>query len=40
VQRTETLLTLAEMQPKRFATQLIESMRAALDGQANHGGTT
>jgi Lrp/AsnC family transcriptional regulator, leucine-responsive regulatory protein len=40
VQRTETLLTLAEMKPKRFATQLIESMRAALDGQANHGGTT
>jgi Lrp/AsnC family transcriptional regulator, leucine-responsive regulatory protein len=38
VQRTETLLTLAEMQPKRFATQLIDSMRAALDGQANHGG--
>src|SRR5450631_1235383 len=40
VQRTETLLTLAEMKPKRSATQLIESMRAALDGQANHGGTT
>ncbi len=35
VQRTETLLTLAEMQPKRFATQLIDSMRAALDGAAH-----
>ena len=38
VQRTETLLTLAEMQPKSFATQLIDSMRSALDGHALHGG--
>jgi DNA-binding Lrp family transcriptional regulator len=30
VQRTETLLTLAEMQPKDFAAQLITSMRAEL----------
>ena len=38
VQRTETLLTLAEMQPKAFATQLIDSMRSALDGHALHRG--
>jgi Lrp/AsnC family transcriptional regulator, leucine-responsive regulatory protein len=38
VQRTETLLTLAEMQPKSFATQLIDSMRSALDNHALHGG--
>jgi Lrp/AsnC family transcriptional regulator for asnA, asnC and gidA len=39
VQRTETLLTLAEMQPKSFATQLIDSMRSALDSHAlQHGG--
>ena len=39
VQRTETLLTLAEMQPKSFATQLIDSMRAAVDARAQQGGT-
>jgi DNA-binding Lrp family transcriptional regulator len=38
VQRTETLLTLAEMQPKSFATQLIDSMRSALDTHTLHGG--
>jgi DNA-binding Lrp family transcriptional regulator len=38
VQRTETLLTLAEMHPKAFATQLIDSMRLALDSHAVHGG--
>lgn len=38
VQRTETLLTLAEMQPKSFATQLIDSMRSALDSHALHRG--
>jgi DNA-binding Lrp family transcriptional regulator len=39
VQRTETLLTLAEMRPKQFTTQLIESMRHALNGRAQQGGT-
>ena len=38
VQRTETLLTLAEMQPKSFATQLIDSMRSALDSHSLHRG--
>ena len=38
VQRTETLLTLAEMRPKAFATQLIDSMRSALDSHALHEG--
>ncbi|MEO8898705.1 MAG: Lrp/AsnC family transcriptional regulator [Candidatus Dormibacter sp.] len=34
VQRTETLVTLAEMKPKRFAVQLLHSMRAQLAGAA------
>jgi Lrp/AsnC family transcriptional regulator for asnA, asnC and gidA len=38
VQRTETLVTLAEMQPKRFAVQLLESVRSELDMRASHGG--
>jgi Lrp/AsnC family transcriptional regulator for asnA, asnC and gidA len=38
VQRTETLVTLAEMQPKHFAIQLLESMRGALEGRAQQGG--
>ncbi len=38
VQRTETLVTLAEMQPKRFAIQLLDSMRGTLDGAAQQGG--
>jgi Lrp/AsnC family transcriptional regulator, leucine-responsive regulatory protein len=38
VQRTETLVTLAEMQPKRFAIQLLESMRGAPDNRAQQGG--
>ncbi|MDQ6846036.1 MAG: Lrp/AsnC family transcriptional regulator [Candidatus Dormibacteraeota bacterium] len=32
VQRTETLVTLAEMKPKRFAVQLLDSTRAQLAG--------
>ncbi|MFN2450896.1 MAG: Lrp/AsnC family transcriptional regulator, partial [Candidatus Dormibacteria bacterium] len=40
VQRTETLLTLAEMQPKNFASQLIAAMRANVpDTRAHQGGT-
>ncbi|MDQ2959526.1 MAG: Lrp/AsnC family transcriptional regulator [Candidatus Dormibacteraeota bacterium] len=38
VQRTETLVTLAEMQPKQFAVQLLESMRGALDTRVHQGG--
>lgn len=39
VQRTETLLTLAGMQPKHFAAQLISSMRTDLaDTRAPQGG--
>ncbi|HEX4755285.1 MAG TPA: Lrp/AsnC family transcriptional regulator [Candidatus Dormibacteraeota bacterium] len=38
VQRTETLVTLAEMHPKRFAIQLLDSMRGQLDGPAHQGG--
>jgi DNA-binding Lrp family transcriptional regulator len=38
VQRTETLVTLAEMRPKRFAIQLLDSMRGALEGPAHQGG--
>ena len=38
VQRTETLVTLAEMQPKQFAVRLLESMRGAYDARAHHGG--
>ncbi len=37
VQRTETLVTLAEMQPKRFAIRLLESVQA-LDRRAQQGG--
>jgi Lrp/AsnC family leucine-responsive transcriptional regulator len=33
VQRTETLVTLAEMQPKRFAIQLLDSMHSELAQQ-------
>ncbi len=38
VQRTETLVTLAEMQPKQFAVQLLDSMRGSCDGRAHQGG--
>ncbi|MGH7721246.1 MAG: Lrp/AsnC family transcriptional regulator [Candidatus Dormibacteria bacterium] len=38
VQRTETLVTLAEMQPKRFAIQLLDSMRAGCDTRVRQGG--
>ncbi len=38
VQRTETLVTLAEMQPKHFATQLLDSMRGSFDNRAQQGG--
>jgi Lrp/AsnC family leucine-responsive transcriptional regulator len=38
VQRTETLVTLAEMQPKQFAVQLLDSMRGAFDSRAHQGG--
>jgi DNA-binding Lrp family transcriptional regulator len=38
VQRTETLVTLAEMQPKHFAIQLLDSMRSELEGRAQQGG--
>lgn len=38
VQRTETLVTLAEMQPKHFALQLLQSMREALPARAHQGG--
>ncbi len=34
VQRTETLLGLAGMQPKRFIPDLIDSLRASVDGEA------
>ncbi len=34
VQRTETLVTLAEMQPKQFAIPLLDSMRGAHQGGA------
>ena len=39
VQRTETLVTLAEMQPKQFAVQLLLSMRGELEGRAHQGAT-
>ena len=38
VQRTETLVTLAEMQPKRFAVQLLDSMHSEIAGAAPQGG--
>lgn len=38
VQRTETLVTLAEMQPKRFSQQLLQSMRQELPARAHSGG--
>lgn len=38
VQRTETLVTLAEMEPKQFAVQLIDSMRVAVEGRTHPGG--
>ncbi len=38
VQRTETLVTLAEMQPKAFAPQLLDSMLGAFDSRAHQGG--
>ncbi len=38
VQRTETLVTLAEMQPKNFTIQLLESVRGAIDTRAQQGG--
>ncbi len=38
VQRTETLVTLAEMQPKQFARQLLDSMRGAFESRAQQGG--
>ncbi len=38
VQRTETLVTLAEMQPKQFAVRLLDSMRGAQDARAHQGG--
>lgn len=38
VQRTETLLTLAEMQPKKFAAQLFASVRAELQESRVHQG--
>jgi Lrp/AsnC family leucine-responsive transcriptional regulator len=38
VQRTETLVTLAEMQPKQFAVQLLESMRGTVDSRLHQGG--
>jgi Lrp/AsnC family leucine-responsive transcriptional regulator len=38
VQRTETLVTLAEMQSKQFAVQLLDSMRGAHDVRAHQGG--
>lgn len=40
VQRTETLVTLAEMQPKPFAAQLISSMRTGLHEARGHQGGT
>lgn len=39
VQRTETLLTLAEMQPKQFALELIDSLRVAADARAHERGS-
>jgi hypothetical protein len=36
--RSETLVTLVEMQPKRFAKQLFDSMRGACDGRTRQGG--
>ncbi len=38
VQRTETLVTLADMRPKQFAVQLIESMRGEFESRVRQGG--